>query len=72
MSLTREKGTTRRGFVKEITAGAGGIALASSLRGALNARSKRIVCSSRADPVNRRDKIWKIFSERQAPAAKSQ
>jgi len=28
---TREKGTTRRGFVKNITAGAGGIALASSL-----------------------------------------
>jgi len=37
MSLdsTREKGTTRRGFVKNITAGAGSIALASSLQEAL-------------------------------------
>jgi len=32
---TSKKETTRRGFVKNITAGAGGIALASSLRGAL-------------------------------------
>jgi hypothetical protein len=37
MSLvgTKKKGTTRRGFVKNITAGAGGLALASSLREAL-------------------------------------
>jgi hypothetical protein len=37
MSLVpiRKKGTTRRGFVKNIAAGAGGIALANSLRGAL-------------------------------------
>jgi len=37
MSLvqTKNKGTTRRGFVRNVAAGAGGIALASSLRGAL-------------------------------------
>jgi hypothetical protein len=31
----KKKGTTRRGFVKNVAAGAGGIALASSLRAAL-------------------------------------
>jgi hypothetical protein len=32
---TRKKGTTRRGFVRNVAAGAGGIALAHSLRAAL-------------------------------------
>jgi hypothetical protein len=32
---TEKKGTTRRGFVKNVAAGAGGVALASSLRSAL-------------------------------------
>jgi hypothetical protein len=35
LASTREKGTTRRGFVKNIAAGAGSIALASSLQEAL-------------------------------------
>ncbi len=32
---TRKKGTTRRGFVKTVAAGAGGVALADSLRSAI-------------------------------------
>jgi len=34
--VPKKKGTTRRGFVKNVAAGAGGIALAGSLRAALN------------------------------------
>ncbi len=47
MSLVgaKKKGTTRRGFVKNITAGAGGIALASSLREALTPNPSGLIAS---------------------------
>ena len=41
----RKKGTTRRGFVKNITAGAGGIALASSLRAALTSSQSGLIAA---------------------------
>ena len=43
---TKEKGTTRRGFVKNITAGAGGIALASSLGNALTPNQNELFAAS--------------------------
>ncbi len=46
----REKGTTRRGFVKNITAGAGGIALASSLRGAMTPNENGLFAAPEAAP----------------------
>ena len=47
MSLvgTRKKGTTRRGFVKNITAGAGAIALTSSLREALTPNQSGLIAA---------------------------
>jgi hypothetical protein len=47
MSLvgSTKKGTTRRGFVKNITAGAGGIALASSLREALTPNQNGLIAA---------------------------
>jgi len=57
----REKGTTRRGFVKNITAGAGGIALASSLRGALTPNENGLVAAPEAAPAADGTKYGKYF-----------
>jgi 2,4-dienoyl-CoA reductase (NADPH2) len=47
MSLVRskKKGTTRRGFVKNVAAGTGGMALAGSLRDALTPSQSRLIAS---------------------------
>jgi hypothetical protein len=45
--ITIEKKRTRRGFVKEVAVGAGGIALASSLRGALSPASSELIAAPR-------------------------
>ena len=47
MSLvgTREKGTTRRGFVKNVAAGGGGLALAGSLRAAWTPNQNQLVAA---------------------------
>jgi hypothetical protein len=52
MSLdsTSKKGTTRRGFVKNITAGAGGIALASSLQAALTHSQGGLMAAPKETP----------------------
>jgi hypothetical protein len=42
---TREKGTTRRGFVNKIAAGAGGMAFASSLQEALTPNQSRLIAA---------------------------
>lgn len=39
---TKKKGTTRRGFVKTVAAGAGGVALAGSLRSALGPSQRNL------------------------------
>lgn len=46
---TPKKGTTRRGFVKDIAAGAGGIALASSLRDAITPDQSGLMAAPSAD-----------------------
>ena len=52
MSLdgTGDKDTTRRGFVKSITAGAGGLAIASSLREALTPSQGELFAAPAAAP----------------------
>ncbi len=42
---TKNKGTTRRGFVKSVAAGAGGIALAGSLRTALKPSQRGLIAA---------------------------
>ena len=63
MSLvgTRKKGTTRRGFVKNITAGAGGIALASSLREALTPNQSGLIAAPEETPSTDGTKYGKYF-----------
>ena len=63
MSLvgTRKKGTTRRGFVKNITAGAGGIALASSLREALTPNQSGLIAAPAETPSADGTKYGKYF-----------
>jgi hypothetical protein len=63
MSLvgTGKKGTTRRGFVKNITAGAGGLALASSLRGALTPNQSELFAAPEGTPSADGTKYGKYF-----------
>ena len=63
MSLvsTREKATTRRGFVKNITAGAGSIALASSLRGALTPNQSGLIAAPKETQSTDGTKYGKYF-----------
>ncbi len=58
---TKGKGTTRRGFVKNITAGAGGIALASSLGDALTPNPNALFAASDAAPSADGTKYGKYF-----------
>ena len=73
MSLagTRKKGTTRRGFVKNITAGAGGIALASSLREALTPNQSGLIAAPEEIQSTDGTKYGKYFlrDNRQSPKA---
>jgi hypothetical protein len=73
MSLvtTRKKSTTRRGFVKNITAGAGGIALASSLREALTPNQSGLFAAPAEKPSADGTKYGKYFlrDNHQAPKA---
>jgi hypothetical protein len=73
MSLvgTRKKGTTRRGFVKNITAGAGGIALASSLREALTPNPSGLIAAPEETQSTDGTKYGKYFlsDNRQPPKA---
>jgi hypothetical protein len=66
---TRKKGTTRRGFVKNITAGAGGIALASSLREALSPDQSGLFAATEETPSADGTKYNKYFlsDDRQPP-----
>jgi hypothetical protein len=63
MSLvrTREKGTTRRGFVKNITAGAGGLAIASSLQAALTSTQSGLMAAPAETPSADGTKYGKYF-----------
>jgi hypothetical protein len=58
---TNEKGTTRRGFVKEITAGAGGLAIASALQGALMPNPSELLAAENAAPSADGTKYGKFF-----------
>jgi hypothetical protein len=58
---TSKKGTTRRGFVKDITAGAGGIALASSLRDALTPDQSGLFAAPTDTPSSDGTKYGKYF-----------
>jgi hypothetical protein len=73
MSLvgTSKKGTTRRKFVKNITAGAGGIALASSLREALTPNQSGLIAASAETKSTDGTKYGKYFlsDNRQPPKA---
>jgi len=73
MSLvrTREKGTSRRGFVKNIAAGAGSIALASSLREALTPGQSELFAAPEATLSADGTKYGKYFlsDNRQPPKA---
>jgi hypothetical protein len=73
MSLvrTREKGTSRRGFVKNIAAGAGSIALASSLREALTPGQSELFAAPEETPSTDGTKYGKYFlsDNRQPPKA---
>jgi len=46
----KEKGTTRRGFVKNVAAGAGGLALANSLQSALSPNQGGLMAASEETP----------------------
>jgi hypothetical protein len=63
MSLvgTIKKGTTRRGFVKDIAAGAGGVALASSLREALTPNQSGLFAATDETPSADGTKYGKYF-----------
>jgi len=73
MSLvgTNENGTTRRGFVKNITAGAGGLALASSLREALAPHQGELFAAPEQVPSADGTKYGKYFliDDRKPPKA---
>ena len=73
MSLvgTRKKGTTRRGFVKNIAASAGGIALASSLRDALTPNPSGLIAAPEETQSTGGAKYGKYFlsDNRQPPKA---
>jgi hypothetical protein len=58
---TTKKGTTRRGFVKEITAGAGAIALASSLQEALTPNQSALFAAADQTPSADGTKYGKYF-----------
>ncbi len=58
---TRKKGTTRRGFVKNITAGAGGLALANSLRDAWTPDPGALMAATAAGPSADGTKYGKYF-----------
>ena len=66
-----KKNTTRRGFVKDITAGAGGIALASSLVGSLAPDQNGLFAASEATASADGTKYGKYFlsDNRQPPKA---
>ncbi len=49
-SKSRKEGTTRRGFVKNITAGAGSLALAGSLRAALAPEQSELYAAAAEEP----------------------
>ena len=68
---TKDEGTTRRGFVKNITAGAGGIALAGSLREALTPDQGELFAAPAAAPSADGTKYGKYFlsDNRQPPKA---
>ncbi|NLT66561.1 MAG: twin-arginine translocation signal domain-containing protein [Acidobacteria bacterium] len=57
----RKKSTTRRGFVKNITAGAGGIALAGSLREALTPGQSEVFAAPQATKSSDGTKYGKYF-----------
>jgi hypothetical protein len=58
---TTKKSTTRRGFVKNITAGAGGIALATSLQGALTSSGSSLMAAPPEPPATDGTKYGKYF-----------
>jgi hypothetical protein len=58
---TGDKDTTRRGFVKSITAGAGGLAIASSLREALTPNQGELFAAPAATPSADGTKYGKYF-----------
>jgi len=59
--ITRKKSTTRRGFFRNIIAGAGGLALASSLRGALRPNQSELNAAPAETPSVDGTKYGKYF-----------
>jgi hypothetical protein len=61
LDSTRKKYTTRRGFFKKIITGAGGLALASSLRGALAPNQSGLMAAPKETPSPDGTKYGKYF-----------
>ena len=60
-NITRKKRTTRRGFFKKIIAGAGSIALASSLRGVFGPKRSGLLAAPKKTPSPDGTKYGKYF-----------
>lgn len=73
MSLagTRKKGTTRRGFVKNVAAGAGGIAIANSLRDALTTSQNGLMAAPKEVPSSDGTRYGKYFLRDKGEAPKA-
>jgi uncharacterized RmlC-like cupin family protein len=59
--ITRKKGTTRRGFFRKIMAGVGGLAFATSLRGALRPNQSKLNAAPAEAPSPDGTKYGKFF-----------